>query len=157
MTFVPLLALATAALAIVATPARAALAPEFEQVLRTASTIDVATRRADGSRSTAAPVWFWWHDGILYFTTSPTSHKGRRIRRGSPVYVSVSGANGPFLEGKTEIINDLDLVARMGEAYNQKYWIAWLGFFRPRSDRVRDGKTIAIKVTFPDASPTAAP
>ena len=100
-------------------------------------------------------MWFWWDGQTLYTTTSPDSHKAKRLRRGSPLYVSVEGASGPFLEGKAELITDLDLVARMGEAYNEKYWIAWMGFFRPRPDRVRDGKTIAYKVTF--VEPTPAP
>ncbi|HYD49088.1 MAG TPA: pyridoxamine 5'-phosphate oxidase family protein [Terriglobales bacterium] len=127
----------------------AALPAEFERGLRENSTIYVATRRADGSRSSAAPVWFWWDGQVLYSTTAPGSHKARRLRRGSPVYVSVNGENGPFIAGVAEIITDLDVVAHMGEQYNQKYWIAWAGFFRPRVDRVREGKTLAYKVTFP--------
>jgi nitroimidazol reductase NimA-like FMN-containing flavoprotein (pyridoxamine 5'-phosphate oxidase superfamily) len=94
------------------------------------------------------PVWFWWDGTHLYFTTSPDSHKAKRIRRGSPMLVSTAGDAGPFVEGRAEIIDDLDVVARMGEAYNEKYWIAWLGFFRPRPDRVAEGKTVAVRVTF---------
>jgi general stress protein 26 len=124
------------------------LPAEMQQALATEKQIYVATRRADGSQSAAAPIWFWWDGTHVYFTTSPDSHKGKRIRRGSPVLVSVKGADGPFVEGTPEIIDDLDLVARMGEEYNKKYWIAWMGFFRPRPDRVAEGKTIAVKVTF---------
>jgi hypothetical protein len=62
--------------------------------------------------------------------------------------VSVAGSEGPFTEGRAEIVQDLDLVTRMGDAYNEKYWIAWLGFFRPRADRVASGKTIALRVIF---------
>jgi len=108
----------------------------------------VATRRADGSVSKAVPIWFWWDGKDLYFTTSPDSYKAKRIRRGSPVLVAVKGAEGPFVEGRGEIITDLALVARMGEAYSDKYWIAWLGLFRPRPDRVADGKTVAVRVVF---------
>jgi len=110
--------------------------------------IYVATRRADGSVSDAVPIWFSWDGKDLYFTTSPDSHKAKRIRRGSPVLVSVESAEGPFAEGRGEIINDLAVVERMGEAYKEKYWIAWLGLFRPRADRVAEGKTVAVKVTF---------
>jgi general stress protein 26 len=110
--------------------------------------IYVATKRADGSASDAVPIWFWWDGTNLYFTTSPDSYKAKRIRRGSPVLVSPESADGPFVEGRGEIINDLDLVTRMGEAYKEKYWIAWLGLFRPRADRVAEGKTVAVKVTF---------
>ena len=110
--------------------------------------IYVATRRADGSASTAVPIWFWWDGKNLYFTTSQASHKAKRIRRGSPVLVAVKGSDGPFVEGRAEIIRDLAVVARMGEAYNEKYWISWLGFFRPRVSRVEEGKTVAVRVTF---------
>jgi general stress protein 26 len=127
-----------------------ALSPEMQAALSDEKEIYVATRRADGSRSSAAPVWFWWDGQYAYFTTAPDSHKGKRIHRGSPVYVSVQGREGPFVEGTSEIITDLDLVARLGDKYKDKYWIAWLGLFRPRPERVRTGKTMAVKVSFPE-------
>ena len=34
----------------------------------------------------------------------------------------------------------------MGQAYRDKYWIAWMGLFRPRSERVTSGKTVAYLV-----------
>jgi hypothetical protein len=43
-------------------------------------------------------------------------------------------------------VTDPALIDRMGRAYNDKYWIAWLGFFRPRSARVSAGKTVAYLV-----------
>lgn len=128
----------------------AALTPELERALRENGTIYLATRRADGTRSSAAPVWFWWDGKNIYSTTSPGSHKAKRLRRGSPVYFSFS-PDGPFIETTAEIITDLDVVARMGDEYNKKYWIAWLGFFRPRPDRISDGKTIAFKLTLPES------
>ena len=70
-----------------------------------------------------------------------------RIKRGSPVKVWVGSKDGPSFTGKAEIIEDGAIVARMGEAYGQKYWIAWLGLFRPRVDRVESGKTVAVKVS----------
>jgi general stress protein 26 len=127
-----------------------ALSPEMQTALNDGKEIYVATRRANGSRSSAAPVWFWWDGQYVYFTTAPDSHKGKRIRRGSPVYVSVQGKEGPFVEGTAETITDLDLVARLGDEYKDKYWIAWLGLFRPRPERVRAGKTMAVKVSFPE-------
>jgi hypothetical protein len=127
-----------------------AMDAEMATALREQKEIYVATRRADGSRSSAAPVWFWSDGQSVYFTTGPDSHKAKRIRRGSPVYVSVEGKEGPFVEGAVEIITDLELVARLGDEYKKKYWIAWLGLFRPRPERVRTGKTMAVKVSFPE-------
>jgi hypothetical protein len=88
------------------------------------------------------------YDGTaVYFTTSPMSHKAHRIHRGSPVRIWVGRKDGPFFEGEARFIRDHAVVERMAEAYNQKYWIAWLGFFRPRPRRVGSGKTLVVKVT----------
>jgi general stress protein 26 len=124
-----------------------ALPATVQDALRTQKEIYLATKRADGSRSTAAPIWFWSDGHVLYFSTSPDSHKGKRIRKGSPVFVSLQGKDGPFFEGTAEIVTDLELVGRLGDEYARKYWIAWIGFFRPRPGRVADGKTIVVKVT----------
>ena len=42
--------------------------------------------------------------------------------------------------------SNLQLVERLGDEYAKKYWIAWLGFFRPRAARVSSGKTVVVKV-----------
>ncbi|HUI25594.1 MAG TPA: pyridoxamine 5'-phosphate oxidase family protein [Candidatus Kryptonia bacterium] len=125
----------------------AAFPPDVQQALRTQSEIYVATKRADGSRSKAVPVWFWWDGTVVYFTTSPDSHKAKRIRKGSSVFVATS-KDGPFFEGTAEVITDLKLVDKLGTEYSNKYWIAWLGLFRPRPERVKSGKTMAVKVVF---------
>ena len=111
--------------------------------------IYVATRRADGTPSKVVPVWFTTIDDAIYFSTGPSSYKAKRIAKGSPVLVSVGAETGPRFEGRAELVRDPDLAARMGELYNRKYWIAWLGFFRPRADRVASGKTILVKVSPP--------
>ena len=72
---------------------------DMKQALATEKEIYVATRRADGAVSSAAPIWFYFDGTNVYFTTSPDSHKAKRIRRGSPVLISVKGAKGPFVEG----------------------------------------------------------
>jgi hypothetical protein len=132
----------------VATAAAEPLPPDMKTSLGTAKQIYVATQRADGTRSDAAPIWFWFDGTHVYFTTSPDAYKAKRIRRGSPVFVAVEGSDGPFVQGRGEIIDDLDVVARMGEAYSDKYWIAWAGLFRPRVSRVSEGKTVAVRVVF---------
>jgi general stress protein 26 len=125
--------------------------------LHTAKEIYVATKRANGEWSTAAPVWFMYDGDAVYLTAAPTSYKARRIKRGSPVRIWVGSKEGPSFTGKAEMIEDLAVVERMGTAYKQKYWIAWLGFFRSRASRVASGKTIAIKVTPLEDSLAGAP
>jgi PPOX class probable F420-dependent enzyme len=123
------------------------LSDEIKAALKSESYIYVATRRADGQWSTAAPIWFMYDGEAVYFTTEPKSHKARRIQRGSPVRISVGRKDGPTFEGTAQFIKDAETVDRMGTAYSEKYWIAKLGLFRPRSARVTAGKTVAVKVS----------
>jgi general stress protein 26 len=146
----PAISIVFASLVIVAavTVAAHALPADAQAALQTQKEIYIATRRANGSRSAAVPVWFWWDaaNQVLYTSTSPDAHKAKRIRKGSPVYVSVQGKDGPFFEGTAELVTDLQLVEHLGTEYANKYWIAWLGFFRPRPERVSAGKTVVVKV-----------
>jgi len=136
----------------------AELAPDVERSLRESKEIHVATRRKSGTRSTIAPIWFWYDGGDeLFFTTSPKSWKARRLKRGSPLYVWVGSEQGPFLVGTAEPVTDPAVIARMGEAYAKKYWIAWLGLFRPRPERVADGRTVAYRVKLAPGTPPPPP
>ena len=121
--------------------------PAMRPALETASYIYVATQRADGSQSKAVPVWFSFDGEAIWFTTGPESHKARRIARGSPLLVWVGKADGPHFVGHAELVRDPAAAARMGPVYDAKYWISWLGFFRPRPERVRAGKTVIVRVT----------
>jgi PPOX class probable F420-dependent enzyme len=144
--------LTAAVLGFVAAVAAAGFPPNVAEALRTSSYIYVATRRADGSQANVVPVWFTVDADAIYFTSAPESYKVKRIRKGSPLLVWVGSRTGPHFEGKAELLQDPALADRMGKAYNQKYWIAWLGFFRPRADRVGSGKTVIVKVTPPPAA-----
>ena len=116
--------------------------------LKTEKEIYVSTKRKSGEWSTAAPIWFMYADGFIYFTTSPESYKTKRIKSGrNEVRISVGSKDGPTFTGTAVAFADAAIVERMGEAYNDRYWIAWFGLFRPRVDRVESGKTIAFKVT----------
>ena len=141
---------ALAALCVVAIAAgsRAAGFPTAAaEALKTEKNLYVATQRKDGSQSERAPIWFMYDGDAVYFTTVPDSYKAKRIARGSPVFVWVGAENGPHFTGKGEILHDPAVAAKMAPVYDQKYWISWVGFFRPRPDRVRDGKTVIVKVT----------
>lgn len=137
--------------------ARAEVSASTAKALTDEKLIYVATRRKDGSRSEAAPIWFCFDQGDVFFTTSPESWKAKRIAAGSPLYIWVGSEEGPFLMGEAERIDDPKTIEEMGEIYEDKYWIAWLGLFRPRPDRVTEGKTVAyrVKVTEAPAPPPA--
>jgi general stress protein 26 len=109
--------------------------------------ISVATQRSDGSRSSAVPVWFAVVDNAIWFSTSPTSTKAKRIAAGSPMFVSVHGDKGPFIRTNAEIVKDAAMADRLGEIYAKKYWMAWLGLFRPSGQRVEEGQIVLIKLT----------
>jgi len=123
------------------------LSEPTRELLRSSDYIYTATRRKNGDRSSIAPVWFYYVGGDkLFFTTSPGSWKAKRLAAGSPLYVWVGEKDGPYLIGDAHEVTDAELIDRMGAAYSEKYWIAWMGFFRPRSDRVGSGKTVAYMV-----------
>lgn len=132
----------------------AELPPATQEALRSSDLLYIATRRENGDTSSIKPVWFFYEGGdTLFFTTSPGSWKAKRIAAGSPLYLWVGKKDGPFLIGEAKPVNDPELVDRMGRAYADKYWIAWLGFFKPRSDRVSSGKTVAYVVTLREGKP----
>jgi PPOX class probable F420-dependent enzyme len=135
------------ALVVLGAAAGAQFQPDVRQALGTAKNLYTATKRKDGSTSKVSPVWFMVDGDAVYFTTVPNSYKAKRIAKGSPVLVWVGSEQGPHFVGKGEILRDPAVAERMAPAYDQKYWISWLGFFRPRPDRVRDGKTLIVRVT----------
>jgi hypothetical protein len=141
--------LALAAIALGTTVAAAGFPPDVVRALETSRHLYVATRRADGTPSSVVPVWFNWDGEAITFTTSPTSHKARRIAKGSPLLVWVGSKDGPHFEARAELVRDPELAARMGEVYRRKYWVAWLGFFRPGPERLRAGKIVIVRIRPP--------
>jgi pyridoxine/pyridoxamine 5'-phosphate oxidase len=137
------LILAAGALALGAVRTGAEIPSGMEEKLRDAKEIQVSTRRKSGEWSEPAWVWFHFDGKAVYFTTSPTSHKARRIAAGSPVRVSIDGQS---FEGAARLTKDREVVERLSAAYSEKYWIAWVGLFRPRWSRVESGKTVIVEV-----------
>src|SRR5262245_37021945 len=136
--------------------ARAEIPASTAKALSEAKLIYVATQRKNGQRSEVAPIWFAYENGEIFFTTSPDSWKAQRIASGSPLYIWVGDESGPFVIGTAEKVQDAALIERMGQAYEKKYWIAWLGLFRPRADRVSSGKTVAYRVRLSEGTPPPA-
>ena len=129
--------------------ASARFSSEVTAALLTSKEIYVATKRANGSLSNVVPVWFMFDGDAIYFATLPSSYKAKRIKKGSPLYVWVGSADGPHFVGSAELITDPAVAARMAPVYAQKYWIAWIGLFKPNPERVRSGKTVIVKVSPP--------
>ncbi len=120
--------------------------PATERLLESSSYIYVASERKNGELGSFSPIWFAYDQGKIFFSTSPGSYKAKRIAKGRPLTIRVGTEDGPLLVGKAERVTDPAYIERMGKLYNEKYWISWVGFFRPRADRVTEGKTMAYIV-----------
>jgi PPOX class probable F420-dependent enzyme len=78
----------------------------------------LCTTRPDG-RPHAAPVWALWFEGVLWFSTDPTSAKARNIARESRVSVHLeSGDDVVILDGEAARTEWPDAVL---DAYEEKY------------------------------------
>ena len=98
------------------------------------------------------PVWCWYHDGSVYFTTQRASLKARRIRdpgSAGRVAVRVGKRDGPSFEARAEWVDGRpDLEAALLAAYRRKYWLLvplWMG------RRIRRGlarkSSVLIRIT----------
>ena len=45
-----------------------------------------------------------YEQGNLFFTTSPTSWKAKRIAAGSPLFINVGSKDGPLFIGDAELV-----------------------------------------------------
>ena len=81
----------------------------------------VCTASPDG-RPHVAPVWGVWLDDGFFFSTDPTSRKGRDVSAGSRVVVHLeSGDDVVILEGSIEVVADRTLLERVDAGYAEKY------------------------------------
>ena len=128
--------------------------PALIKALQAARYMYLTTYSRAGRRGTV-PVWLWYHDGVIYFTTQRSSLKARRIRNIGRVTVHVGTKDGPSFEGHAEWVDDRpDLEEALLRAYRRKYWIMvplWMG------RRIRKGlarkTSVLIRIT-PEIPPT---
>lgn len=121
---------------------------ELVEALRAAKYMYLTTYSRAGKPGTV-PVWLWYQDGAVYFTTQRQSLKARRIRNTGRVTVHVGKRDGPSFDGRAEWVDDRpDLEEAILRAYRQKYWILillWMG------RRIRKGlarkTSVLIRIT----------
>ena len=78
----------------------------------------ICSTRPDG-RPHAAPVWGLWHDGVVIFSTDPSSRKAQNLAANPAVTIHLeSGDEAIILEGNIEVIK---LNSGIDDAYNKKY------------------------------------
>lgn len=126
----------------------ASLTPQLVNALRAAKYMYLTTYSREGKPGTV-PVWLWYQDGAVYFTTQRQSLKARRIRNTGRVTVHVGKRDGPSFDGRAEWVDDRpDLEEAILAAYRRKYWILillWMG------RRIRKGlarkTSVLIRIT----------
>jgi len=109
---------------------RLLVVPDLIKALQTAKHMYLTTYSRNGKPGTV-PVWLWYDDGLVYFTTQRNSLKARRIRNTGHVTVHVGKKNGPSFEGRAEWVDGRpDLENALLSAYRKKYWFLvplWMG------------------------------
>ncbi len=130
-----------------------ALSPALIAALESSKYMYVTTHSRSG-RSGTVPVWLWYHDGVVYFTTQRASLKARRIRATGRVTVHAGKPDGPSFEGQAEWIeNRPDIEQALLAAYWKKYWILvplWMG--RRIRAGLADKTSVLIRIVPTDRS-----
>jgi nitroimidazol reductase NimA-like FMN-containing flavoprotein (pyridoxamine 5'-phosphate oxidase superfamily) len=81
----------------------------------------IATASPSG-RPDATPIWFWWDGGAVYFTCAAVARKARNItHQPEVVLLNGDGTDPIILKGKAERVVDPAELARVDEAYHEKY------------------------------------
>ena len=128
------------------------MTPDLERALRRAKYMYLTTYSRAGRPGTV-PVWLWYHDGAVYFTTQRESLKARRIRNSGRVTVHVGKKDGPSFDGRAEWVDDRpDLEGALLAAYRRKYWVVvplYMGRYIRRGFRARTSVLIRITPTSP--------
>lgn len=81
----------------------------------------ICTSRPDG-RPHSAPVWGFWHEGALYFSTHRDTRKARNIAHSPRVSVHLeSGDDVVILEGDAEQVDQKALAKQLDAVCRKKY------------------------------------
>ncbi len=124
------------------------MTPDLIKTLQTAKYMYLTTYSRSGKSGTV-PVWLWYNDDAVYFSTLRASLKARRIKNTGRVTVHVGKKDGPSFEGRAEWVDGRpDLEDALLRAYRRKYWIMvplWMG------RRIRKGlaskSSVLIRIT----------
>jgi len=135
------------------------MTPELIRALQIAKYMYLTTFSQKGKPGTV-PVWLWYHEGLVYFTTQRASLKARRIRSNGRVTVHVGTKDGPAFDGRAEWVDDRpDIERDLLAAYRRKYWFLvplWMG------RRIRKGlaakTSVLIRITpLAESAPAGEP
>ena len=110
------------------------MSPDTQHALQQATRLYLTTYNRHGKSGTV-PIWFFLHDGAMYFCTLRTSLKARRIQQTGRATVHIGGRHGPRLDCTAVILAPTpDLQALLLRTYRRRYRWRWL-FIGPRLRR----------------------
>lgn len=101
--------------------------PDRAALLNTARTAHCATVGADGVPH-VVPLWFVWHDGMLYVNSLRRSQRGRHLAAGSPVSICIDAGveyvelHGLVTTGRFEPETDPATLRTLRLHFGEKYW-----------------------------------
>lgn len=118
----------------------------------------VATTWPDG-RPHVMPVWGVWMDDALWFSCSRASRKARNLAAQPTCSIATDNAYEPVvIEGRAELVGDLETIRRFVGAVNDKYRTAYgIDFFTRASNacfRVRPSWAFGLMESDFTGSPT---
>lgn len=123
------------------------MSPDATRALQGARLLYLTTYSRTGKSGTV-PIWFFLHDGVIYFCTQRDSLKARRLRQTGRATLHVGRRHGPRLDCAAQILDHApELQALLVRTYRKRYWLRWL-FLGPRLRRAfTRGEEIIVRLT----------
>jgi PPOX class probable F420-dependent enzyme len=123
------------------------MSPDFQRQLQRATLLYLTTYNRHGHAGTV-PIWFFLHEGAIYFCTLRQSLKVRRIQQTGRVMVHIGSRQGPSLPCTARVLEDVpDLQLLLLQTYRRRYRWRWL-FFGPRLRRAfAQGAEVIVRLT----------
>ncbi len=139
---------AVVALLLLPLAAVAELPTDVQQQLATSKFVYISSTRKDGTLSTPAEIWFFWHDGAVYVGTRPTSWRVRRIQAGRPqAKIAVGKVDGPSFTATGSLVNDPAVEALLMKTYAEKYPDGWSTHADNFRQGFKDRSRVVVKYT----------
>ena len=137
---------AVVALLLLPIAAPAELPKDVQQQLADSTYVYISSTRKDGSLSTPAEIWYFWHDGAVYVGTRPTSWRVKRIKAGRPqAKIAVGRVDGPAFTATGALTTDPKIQALMLESYAKKYPEGWSKYADAFREGFKDGSRVVVK------------
>lgn len=137
---------AVVALLLLPLAAPAELPTDVQQQLATSKYVYISSTRKDGSLSTPAEIWYFWHDGAVYVGTRPTSWRVKRLKAGrTQARIAVGSVGGPTFTATGSLVTDPAVQALMLETYAKKYPDGWQKYADSFRDGFKDGSRVVVK------------